>query len=66
MERFSLSSGKLHFDGLVHFLRFIGDNKNFGLKYYVHIEYAPLSEILRHARISTDNQFMVFSDYSGQ
>ena len=60
--KFSSNPGNVHFEGLVHLLRYIRDNKNLGLKYYTEIEYAPLSDILRQARINTDNQFMMFYD----
>ena len=43
---FSLNTGKVHFEGLIHLLRYIRDNKNLGLKYYSKIEDAPISEIL--------------------
>ena len=66
LAKFSSNPGKLHFGGLVHLLRYIRDNKTLGLNYYADIKYAPLSEVLRQARIKTDNQFMAFSDSSWQ
>ena len=42
-------------------LRYIRDNKNFGSKYYVNIEDAPLSDPSKYASINTDNQFMALS-----
>ena len=32
--KFFSNPGKVHFEGLVHFFRYIRDNKNLGLKYY--------------------------------
>ena len=47
LEKFSSNTGKVHFDGLVHLLRYIRHNNNLGLKYYTKIEYVPLSDLLR-------------------
>ena len=55
----SSNPSKVQFEGLIHLLRYIRDNKNLGLKYYSKIENAPLSDLLRKVRINTDNQFMV-------
>ena len=54
--------GKVHFEGLVHLLIYIRDNKNLGLKYYAKIYYAPLSVLFRQYIIKTDNQLIVLSD----
>ena len=62
LELFSSNPGKVHFEGLIHLLRDIRDNKNLGLKYYSKIEGAPLSDLLIHASINTDIQLMVLSD----
>ena len=35
-----------------------------GLKYYAYMKDAPLSELLRQANIKTENQLMVFYDYT--
>ena len=59
----SSNRGKLHFEGLVHLLRYLRDNKNLELRYFSEIEYAPLYEIFRQAIIKTENQLVVFSDY---
>ena len=37
-----------------------------GLKYYADMKDKPLSGLLRHANIKTENQLMVFPDYSSQ
>ena len=66
LEMFSANPGKVHFEGLVHLLHYIRDNKMFGLNYYADISEAPVSDLLRQATIKTDNQWMVFSDYSWQ
>ena len=34
LAKFLANPGKVHFEGLIHLLRYIRDNKNLGLKYY--------------------------------
>ena len=65
-EKFSSNPGKVHFEVLVHLLRYIRDKKTLGLKYYAHMNDAPVSYILRQASITTENQFMPFYDSSLQ
>ena len=47
LAKFSSNTGKLHFEGFVHLLRYIRYNKTLGLKYYADIKYIPLSDLLR-------------------
>ena len=54
--------GKAHFEGLLHLLRYIRDNKNLGLKYYSKIEDVPLYDLLGKYIIKSENQLMVLSD----
>ena len=63
---FSSNTGKINFEGLVHLLRYIRENKNLGLRYYVKIDDAPISDILRQSSIKTDKQLMIFYDSSWQ
>ena len=62
----SSNPGKVNFEGSVHILRYIIDNKNLGLKYYTDMNDAPVTEMLRQAIINTDNHLMDFSDYIWQ
>ena len=62
VDRVSSNPGKVNFEVLVHLLRYIMENKNLKLKYYSKIEDAPISDILRQARINYENQLMVYSD----
>ena len=64
LTKFSSNSGKLHFESLVHLMRYIRDNKTLGLKYYYDINDAPVSDLLIQDSIKTDNQLVDFSDYS--
>ena len=62
LENFSSNPGEVHFEGLVHLLRYIRDNKNLGLKYSANIEDVPLSDLLRQDIIKTENQLTVLYD----
>ena len=66
LAQFSANPGKVNFEVLVHFFRYIRDNKTLGLKYYPDLNDAPVTDILRQANIKTKNHFMPFSDYSWQ
>ena len=60
LETFSENPGKVHFEGLVHILRYIRDNMTLGLKYYADMNDAPWNDLLRQASIKTDNHLMYF------
>ena len=66
LAKFSANPGKVHFEGLVHLLRYIRYNKNLGLKYYADLNDAPVTDLLRQANINTKNYLMAFSDSSWQ
>ena len=66
LAKFSANPGKVHFEGLVHLLRYIRDNKKLGLKYYADMNDAPVTDILRQTNIKTKNHLMDFSDSSWQ
>ena len=66
LAKFSANPGKVHFEGLVHLLRYIRDNKNLGLKYYADFNDARITDILIQANIKTKNHLMAFSDSSWQ
>ena len=61
LEKFPSNLGKLHFEILVHLLRYIRDNKTLELIYYAKIEDELLYGFLIHARINIDNQLMLLS-----
>ena len=66
LAKFSANPGKVHFEGLVYLLRYVRDNKTLGLKYYVDLNDAPVTDLLRQANIKTNNNLMAFSDSSCQ
>ena len=66
LAKFPANPGKLQFEGLVHLLRYIRDNKTLRLKYYGDMNDASLSELLKQVIIITENQSMEFYDSSWQ
>ena len=64
LAKFSANTGKVHFEGLVHLLRYIRYNKTLGLKDYADLNDAPVTDILRQANLKTKHQLMAFSDSS--
>ena len=64
LAKLSANPGKVHFEGLIHLLRYIRDNKTLGLKYYADMNDAPVTDLLRQASIKTENHLMAFSDPS--
>ena len=60
LEFFSEYPGKVHFEGLIHLLSYIRDNKTLGLKYYAYLNDAPVTDLLRQANIKTKNHLMDF------
>ena len=60
LAKFSANPGKVHFEGLVHLLRYIRDNKTLGLKYYADLNDAPVTDHLRQANIKTKKHLMDF------
>ena len=47
LAKFSSNTGKVHFEGLVHLLRYIRDNKTLGLNNYANIYDAQVSDLLQ-------------------
>ena len=66
LAKVSENCGKVHFEGLVHLLRYISYNKTLGPKHYVDLNDAQVTDLLRQANINTKNHLMTFSDSSWQ
>ena len=66
LAKFSANPGKVHFEGLIHLLRYIRDNKTLVLKYYADMNDAPVTYFLRQVNIKTKNHLMDFNDSSWQ
>ena len=60
LEKFSANPGKLHFEVLIHLLRYIRDNKTLVLKYYADLNDATVTDLLRQANIKTKNHLIAF------
>ena len=60
LAKFSENPGKVHFEGLIHFLWYIRYKNTLDLKYYADINDAPVTDLLRQASIKTDNHLMDF------
>ena len=60
LAKFSENPGKVYFEGLVHILRYIKENKTLGLKYYADMNDAPVTDLFRQASIKTEIHLMVF------
>ena len=66
LAKFSANPGKVHFEGLIHLLRYFRNNKTLGLKYYADLNDAPVTDLLMQVGIKTKNHLMDFSDSSWQ
>ena len=53
LEKVSANLGKVQFEGLIHLLRYIRNNKTLVLKYYTDLNDAPVTDLLRQANIKT-------------
>ena len=60
LAKFSENTGIVHFEGFIHLLRYIRENKTLGLKYYADLNDAPLTDLLRQAYNKTKNHLMGF------
>jgi hypothetical protein len=56
--------GKTHFNELVHLLRYLRDNNNYGVRYFSDYSTSPLFNHLQAYDISTDQRLIVMSDSS--
>ena len=66
LAKCSSNPDEVHFEGLVHLLRYIRYNKTLGLKYHAGMDDAPFSDLLRQASINTEDQLMALYDSSWQ
>ena len=63
LANFSANPGKVHFEVLIHPLKYIKENKTLGLKYSADTNDEPVTDLLRQASIKTENHLMYFSYY---
>ena len=53
LAKFSENPGKVHFEGFIHLLRYIKENKTLCMNYYADINDAPVTDLLIQASIKT-------------
>ena len=58
LAKFLENPGIIHFEGLVHILRYIRDNNTLVLKYYDNVNDEPVSDLLRQASIKIEDHLM--------
>ena len=63
LEKFSSNPGKVHFERLVHILRYIMYNKTLVLIYYADMNDTPVSDQLRQASIKNENHLIDSPDF---
>ena len=51
LAKFSANPGKVHFEGLIHLLRYIRDNKTLDQKYYADLNDTPVPDLLKQANL---------------
>ena len=66
LTKFLSNPAKVHFEGFVHILGYIRENKTLALKYYADMNDALVSDLSRKSGIKNENQLMDFYDYSCQ
>ena len=45
LAKFSVTTGEVHFEGLIHLFRCIRENNTLGLKYYADMNYAQVTDL---------------------
>ena len=58
LAKFPANTGKVHFEGLIHLLRYKRYNNNLVLNYYSDMNDSPVPDLLRQASINTENKLM--------
>jgi hypothetical protein len=64
LAKFSRSPGRVHFDVLIHLLRYLRDHTYLGVKFYSNFVDAPLYQTLSAQNIQQHHPFFGFSDSS--
>jgi hypothetical protein len=56
--------GKMHYEGLIHLLRYLRDNNNYGVRFFSDYLTSPLFKHLTSHNMPTDQHLVVMSDSS--
>jgi hypothetical protein len=62
LARYMRKPGKAHLDALVHLLRYLRDNNNFGVRFFSDYSTSPLYAHLKSNGLPTDQLIVVMSD----
>jgi hypothetical protein len=64
VAKFSHHAGKLHFEALLHALRYLRDNSHLGIKFYSGLNDVPLVKMVKSQNIEQLDPFFGFLDSS--
>jgi hypothetical protein len=64
LAKFTRKPGKLHFEAIVHLLRYLRDNSLYGVRFYSNIADAPIYQMLQNQKIEEKHPFFGFTDSS--
>ncbi len=64
LAKFMRKPGKWHFDALVHLLRYLQDNNNFGIRFFLDFTTSPLYHHLGEHELPMDQLLMMMCDSS--
>jgi hypothetical protein len=64
LAKFTRLPGRVHFDVLLHLLRYLRDNALLGIRFYSDLFRAPLIKMLENQKIQQHHAFFGFSDSS--
>jgi hypothetical protein len=64
LARYTRRPGKMHFEALIHLLRYLRDNSLYGIRFYSTIESAPIYQMLLAQKIEERHLMFGFTDSS--
>jgi len=64
LAKFTKKPGNRHFAALVHLLRYLRDNNNFGIRFFSDFTTSPLYHHLREHKLPTDQLLVIMCDSS--
>jgi hypothetical protein len=64
LAKYMRKPGKTNFDALVHLLRYLQDNNNYGIRFFANYAMSPLSQHLKTNNLPTDQLFVSMLDLS--
>jgi hypothetical protein len=64
LAKFTHKPGKIHFNALIHLLRYLRDHSSVGIRFYSDVSTAPIIQTLASENIKPNHPFYGFSDSS--